>query len=176
MKAECPLTIWCSAMTSSPSVGTYCLFPTTMWKDRLNHTLHFWIATLFTGVWMTLESCCQSSTPMPRCLEGRGGRGAPLRECQLSFFSHMLPSLVKVVEANILGWCPQCTNYCCLTCYLSRSSNTQKKTASCDTAELSTVNSGIQPNHQPLTKSDAWWEKWPGLIPSGLQNCKRLKW
>lgn len=27
MEAECPLTIWCSAMTSSPPVGTYCLFP-----------------------------------------------------------------------------------------------------------------------------------------------------
>lgn len=134
-------------------------------KRRKKNTLHFWIATLFTGVWTTLESCCQSSRPMPHC---RGGSAA-----WMSTFVFLTHALVTVL-ANIHGWCPQCTNYCCLTCYLSRSSET--KAASRDTAELSTVNSGIQPNHQPFTDSDAWWEKWPGLIPSGLENVKRLKW
>lgn len=55
IEAECSLlnTKWCSAITSSWSVGTNCLYPQTMWKMQsrigLYHSLHFKFSTVFSS-------------------------------------------------------------------------------------------------------------------------------
>lgn len=65
IEAECSLlnTKWCSAITSSWSVGTNCLYPQTMWKMQrrigLYHSLHLKFQQ-YLAVLKTLESCCLS--------------------------------------------------------------------------------------------------------------------
>lgn len=173
MEAECPLTIWCSAMTSSPPVGTYCLFPHNNVK-RQNHTLHFFelrhYLLAFGWHWRAAVRAANRRLVIEREVGRRGG--PPQRECSTFVFLTHAPVAVqsctsKTSTAGVHS--AQITAVWLVTCHVAL----KQKAASCDTAELSTVNSGIQPNHQPFTKSDAWWEKWPGLIPSGLQNGKR---
>lgn len=176
MEAECPLTIWCSAMTSSPPVGTYCLFPHNNVKRQTeSHTAFLNCNIIYWRLDDTGELLSEQQTDASLS----GGRWAG-RLCSVNvrlfiFLTHALVAVrsctSKTSTAGVHS--AQITAVWLVTCHVALKT---KKAASCDTAELSTVNSGIQPNHQPFTKSDAWWEKWPGLIPSGLQNGKFLKW
>lgn len=154
IEAECSLfnSKWCSTITSSWSVGTYCLYPVTMWKMQrriglLSPTLHFKLQQYLV---------CFEDTVV----------GLHRAMSTLIFLTHAVIALISCITPMAgIHSAHNTTVVWLITCCKAMNVATLWHIAElCATTSVQLLR--YLTKSSAFTCSDSLWEKWPGRVSS----------